>query len=65
MHHTADAIRAQRRFFHNQRRHSDCLGIFNLLTSDLLFDELESRRGHPALTLGLVYDPIICFTNFG
>ena len=43
MHHTADAIRAQRRFFHNQRRHSDCLGIFNLLTSDLLFDELESR----------------------
>lgn len=43
MHHTADAIRAQRRFFHTQRRHSDCLGIFNLLTSDLLFDELESR----------------------
>ena len=43
MHHTADAIRAQRRFFHTQRRYSDCLGIFNLLTSDLLFDELESR----------------------
>ncbi len=43
MHHTADAIRAQRRLFHTQRRYSDCLGIFNLLTSDLLFDELESR----------------------
>jgi len=42
MHHTA-AMRAQRGLFHTQRRNSDCLGIFNLLTSDLVFDELESR----------------------
>jgi len=43
MQHTADAIRAQRHLFHSQRRNSDCLGIFNLLTSGLVFDELESR----------------------
>lgn len=42
MHHTADAIRAQRRLIHTERHNSDCLGIFNLLTSDLLFDEIES-----------------------
>jgi len=41
MHHTADAIRAQRHLVRCQRRNSDCLGIFNLLTSDALFDELE------------------------
>lgn len=41
MHHTADAIRAQRHLVRRQRRNSDCLGIFNLLTSDAIFDELE------------------------
>jgi hypothetical protein len=41
MHHTADAIRAQKHLVRCQRRNSDCLGMFNLLTSDAIFDELE------------------------
>ena len=39
--HTAKAIRAQQRFIRSQRAEYDCLSAFNLLTSDLLFDEVE------------------------
>ena len=42
-HHNAKIIHAQQRFIKSQRAESDCLSAFNLLTSDLLFDELEKR----------------------
>lgn len=41
MHHTASSVRAQQGFIQSQRIESDCLSIFNLLTSDILFDETE------------------------
>jgi len=41
MHHTSSAIRAQQRFIQAQRDESHCLSTFNLLTSDILFDEVE------------------------
>ncbi len=41
MHHTPRAIRTQQRFIHSQRAEGNCLSTFNLLTSDLLFDEVE------------------------
>lgn len=42
-HDTASAIRAQKGFIRDQRIGSDCLSTFNLLTSDILFDEIERR----------------------
>ena len=41
MHHTSIATRAQQRFIQTQRHETDCLSTFNLLTSDVLFEELE------------------------
>lgn len=41
MHHTANSVRTQQRFIQSQRMKSSCLSTFNLLTSDVLFDELE------------------------
>ena len=43
MHHTANSVRAQQRFIQSQRIESDCQSTFNLLTSNILFDELEKR----------------------
>ena len=40
-HHTANAIRNQHRIIRAHQQESDCLSIFNLLTSDILFDEVE------------------------
>lgn len=42
-HHTLNAIHTQQRFIQSHRAESDCLSAFNLLTSDLLFDEVEKR----------------------
>ncbi|MDJ0806681.1 MAG: IS4 family transposase [Gammaproteobacteria bacterium] len=41
MHHTVSSIRTQQKLIQAQRINSDCLSTFNLLTSDLLFDEVE------------------------
>jgi hypothetical protein len=41
MHHTSSSFRTQQRFIHAQQFNSDCLSTFNLLTSDLLFEEIE------------------------
>ena len=43
MHHTANAMRTHQQFIQAQRQESDCLSIFNLLTSDALLDEIERR----------------------
>ena len=43
MHHTANSIYAQQQFIHFHRVESDCQSTFNLLTSDVLFDEVEKR----------------------
>lgn len=43
MHHTFSLARAQQRFIHSQRIESDCQSTFNLLTSDLLLEEVEKR----------------------
>ena len=43
MHHTANVMRAHQRFIQAQQHESDCLSIFNLLTSDALLDEVERR----------------------
>ena len=40
--HTANFAHTKQRFIASQKSKNDCLSIFNLLTSDLLFDELES-----------------------
>jgi len=42
MYHTANFAHTKQRFIASQKSENDCLSIFNLLTSDLLFDELES-----------------------
>ena len=41
MYHTTSSVSGQQRFIQSQRNESDCLSAFNLLTSDILFDELE------------------------
>ncbi len=43
MHHTVSSVRAQQRFIQSQRNESDCQSTFNLLTSDILFEEVEKR----------------------
>jgi len=43
MHHTANSVRAQQRFIPSQRGEIDCQSTFNLLTSDILFDEVEKQ----------------------
>ncbi len=42
-HHNANIRQTQQRFLSAQRTQSDCLSSFNLLTSELLFDEVEKR----------------------
>ena len=42
MHHTVNSVRAQQRFIQSQRIESDCQSTFNLLTSDILFKEVEN-----------------------
>jgi hypothetical protein len=42
-HHTVNAVRTQQRFIRSKMASTDCLNTFNLLTSDLLFDELEKH----------------------
>jgi hypothetical protein len=41
--HTANTVSPQQRFIRSQMTSTDCLSTFNLLTSDLLFDELEQH----------------------
>ncbi len=41
--HNANIRQAQQRFIRSQRTETDCLTAFNLLTDDLLFDELEVK----------------------
>jgi hypothetical protein len=41
MNHTAKTLQAKQGFIQRKRRESDCLSTFNLLTNDLLFDEVE------------------------
>jgi len=43
MHHTSSSVRTQQRFIQSQRIESNCQSTFNLLTSEILFDELEKR----------------------
>lgn len=43
MHHTFSFARTQQRFIQSQRIDSDCQSTFNLLTSDLLLEEVEKR----------------------
>jgi hypothetical protein len=43
MHHSASAIHAQQRFISLQRTTTDCQSTFNLLTSEVLLDEVEKR----------------------
>jgi len=43
MNHTASSVRIQQRFIQSQRIESSCQSTFNLLTSDILFDEVEKR----------------------
>ncbi len=43
MHHTFSLARTQQRFIQSQRIDSDCQSTFNLLTSDLLLEEVEKR----------------------
>ncbi len=59
-HHTSNRIRTQQHFIHATQNRSDCLGIFNLLTSDILFAEVEAhlpehreRRFPPTETLAM------------
>lgn len=42
-HHTSKGIRTQQQVIRSTRTASDCLSTFNLLTSDILFDEVEKR----------------------
>lgn len=42
-HHTFNIGRTQQRLIQSQMDFTDCLSAFNLLTSDLFFDELERR----------------------
>jgi hypothetical protein len=41
MHHTSSAIHTQRSFISTHRITTDCQSTFNLLTSEILFDEVE------------------------
>jgi hypothetical protein len=41
--HTANSTRTQQRFIRDQKAATDCLSAFNLITGELLFDELEQR----------------------
>jgi hypothetical protein len=41
MNHTAIALRAKQGFIQRKRNESDCLSTFNLVTNDLIFDEVE------------------------
>ena len=43
MHHTFSLARTQQRFIQSQRIDTDCQSTFNLLTSDLLLEEIEKR----------------------
>lgn len=43
MHHTASSVRIQQRFIQSQRLEGNCQSTFNLLTSDILLDEVEKR----------------------
>ena len=43
MHLTSNGIRTQTRIIQEQRISHNCLSVFNLLTSDTLFDEVERR----------------------
>jgi len=43
MHHTVGSARIQQRFIQSQRIESDCQSTFNLLTSDILLDEVKKR----------------------
>ena len=43
MHHTHDAVLSQQRFIATARAGSDSRSTFNLLTSEVLFDEVEKR----------------------
>lgn len=42
-HHTANTISNQQRIIQKHRTGTDCFSAFNLLTSDVLFEELENR----------------------
>ena len=41
--HTSNTLRTQQRFIRTQKSATNCLSTFNLLTSDLLFEELEKQ----------------------
>jgi hypothetical protein len=41
MNHTAITLRTKQGFIQRKSSESDCLSTFNLLTNDLLFDEVE------------------------
>lgn len=41
MHHTASLVRNQQRFIQSLQKEGNCQSTFNLLTSDLMFDEVE------------------------
>jgi hypothetical protein len=41
MNHTAKTLHAKQGLIQRKRYESDCLSTFNLLTNDLLFDEIE------------------------
>ncbi len=41
--HTVNTARTQQRFIRSQMASTDCLSAFSLLTSELLFDEIEKR----------------------
>ena len=43
MHHTRGVVHTQQRFVVSARAASDCQSTFNLLTSEVLFDEIEKR----------------------
>lgn len=43
MNHTANSAQAQQRFIRSQQAEHNCQSIFNLLTSDVLFNEVEAR----------------------
>jgi hypothetical protein len=60
MNHTAIALRTKQGFIQRKSTQSDCLNTFNLLTNDLLFEEVErllppyrERRFPPTETLAM------------
>jgi hypothetical protein len=46
MNHAAIALRTKQGFIQRKSTESDCLNTFNLLTNDLLFDEVERLLPH-------------------